>query len=173
MTTSTSNTLRGMNFFAGIYSQCIAIATQMKNNKSATPEIEMALDDFTVELLRKETTQSLFYAAGHLLSDRNLSELNKGDGRAQSLQDSLIIALSKIIINDVLGFTHVVVDANDDSAVTEGSTIEHRFTLIDKRYNKPAKKEFIEISDELRDEMSGANVEPGVGDNDCGDSCRI
>lgn len=162
-----------MNFFAGIYSQSIAMVTKMKNNQEATPEIEMALDDFSVESLRKETTQSLFYAAGHLLSDRNLSELNKGDGRAQSLQDALIIAFSKIITNDVLEFTCVVVDANDDSNVTEGSTIEHRFPLLDKRLKKQEKKETIEISDELRDEMSGANIVPGVGDNDCGDSCKI
>ena len=145
----------------------------MKNNQDATPEIEMALDDFTVESLRKETTQSIFYAAGHLLSDRNLSELNKGDGRAQSLQDALIIAFSKIITNDVLEFTRVVVDANDDSNVTEGSTIEHRFPLLDKRYKKPEVEEVVEISDELRDEMSGANVKPGKGDDDCGDSCRL
>lgn len=170
MTTSLNQSpLRAMNYFAGIYSGCISIATKMFNNEDGLPDIEIMMEDFAVEELKKESTQSLFYAASHVLSERNISELNKGDGRATTLQDALIVAFSKVIVNDTLIFTGL----SQEYCLTEGDAVEHTFPLTVKVEHRNVPKEVVEISDELRDEMSGAHVTPSAGDSDCGTACTI
>jgi hypothetical protein len=164
--------IRTMNFFAGINSRAIALATKLKNESDTdviTASVGLEVREFIEDALRKEKTDALFYAAGKLLNASSIKMVSNTDGRANTLQDAILLEFACLMTNDVMTFVY----QSDDDAMVESPIEEHAFTLVDKRAAKSVAADVDAISDELRDELSGANVEAGAGDNDCGDACKI
>jgi len=112
----------------------------------------------------------LFYAAGKLCPTLSI----KGHDSALSILDVIILSIATIMTNDTLSFLN-----EPNLSFEETSTSESISVVREKRSKavfKPV-KEMESISDELRDELSGANIVPGSitpEDNECkGGSCKL
>lgn len=157
--------IRALSLFPGIVSVLITDAQSAKN--ADTPIITAQDDIFekATNEIAKVDTKSVFYAAQKLIPTAELKPING----AKSLLDQIIYALATQLTNDVISFVGFV-----SASLPEVNCDDSVFSYRDKadRYT-PVTKKIEPISDELRDELSGANVKPGEGDDDCGDTCKV
>ena len=104
------------------------------------------------------------------LTGVTVEDANKG----KSVLDVMIEKLAAILVNDALTFTGL---AQQGLAIENGDAVFPRFDYREEQARKVNTAIAInqsELSDEMRDELSGKGVTPSAGDNDCqGGSCSI
>lgn len=156
--------LRFNNQFPGIYSKLIAAGQSMKNGgvfqSAITPNLEIEAQN----LLRKEPSESLFAAA----AKPEFAVMSAKFSDALSLQDVIINTASAILANDTAAFLNI----SDEWNVKENGRDSYSTYTPTKAFRAKC-GDGDNISDELRDELSGANVDASMADNDCGDSCKV
>ena len=160
-----SQSLRANNLFAGIISQAIAQIKRRDNAGDSTPiEIQTQVETFVQQAIANEPGSQVFYAAQKLIPT-----LTVNVGGATSILDAMIIAMARMITNDTLAFCGIEVaplpEFGTDNSVYAPRTERQKPTTAGAHDG--------DISDAMRDELSGANVVAGAGDNDCGDACKI
>lgn len=160
-----NTTFRASNLFGQAIISANAVAMSMKNQGAAPDSIKDAIFSDVLDSVSNNTVGHLFYAAGILIPTANLASLSD----SANLLDGIVDALSKIVANDVIRFcainTAVIKEATKAEGITEVRT--------DTKRKDATVTKMEPISDALRDELSGANVEAGADDNDCGDACKI
>lgn len=153
--------------FPGLTSMLIASAMGLKNkgitDKSITDSLLMEAQD----ALQLQETGYLFNASAKLIP---IMAIDNEQGK--SLLDVIIVSLSTIIVNDVIKFTGA------GSLLKEPENCANsKFKIKDKktrRINTAIAIDQSTMTDAQRDELSGAGVVAGEGDNDCsGGSCLI
>jgi hypothetical protein len=158
-------TFRASNLFGSAINSAVVLATQMKNKDINPEEIKAAIFEDVFASITNESTSHLFYAASKLMPTANLSGLPG----AANLLDGIANAMTQIVTNDVIRFCGI-----NCATIKELPNVKGVVDVREKKQRamvKPADN--MVISDELRDEMSGANITPGEADNDCGDACKI
>jgi hypothetical protein len=159
-------TFRASNLFPKSITTANTVAMQLKNKDASPDEIKGAIYESVLLSISEETVSDLFYAASKLLPTANMASLTGGE----NLIDSIVVSMAKIVTNDVIRFCGI------NTAVVKEVTKVAGFTEVRDKKKRPdatlARPD--DISDELRDELSGANVKAGKpGDDDCGDACKL
>ena len=160
----TTATLRFNNQFSGVYSKLIAVGQGMKNNGVFASAITPNLEIEAQTLLRKEPTENLFAAA----AKPELAVMSVKFSDALSLQDVIINTAAAILANDTAAFLKI----SDEWNVKENRRDSYSAYTPTKAF-RAKYGDGDDISDEMRDELSGANVDASMADNDCGDSCKV
>jgi hypothetical protein len=157
---------RAQNLAYGILSQAIETATVSKNKGDAPEGIANNVFLTACEHTRRLTVEQLFTAAARLFPNM---VPKAGDG-VFTLQDQIIQCLAVIITNDVLAFTlgkgvYFIEEA-------EVST-QHAMSLVDKSTPVTRASDMDGITDEMRDEISGANMtEEDIAKAKASDGCE-
>ena len=160
-----ATTIRALSLFPGIVSVLITEAKSLKNQDTPIIEAQDAIFESAVSKISNIDTKSVFYAMQKLAATTDITPING----AKSLLDQMIYTLATQVTNDVIRFVgYVSADLPEPSC--ENSIFSYK-EKASRTYAKPINE--TPISDELRDQLSGANIVPGEGDNDCGDACKI
>lgn len=157
---------RVQSLFPTTVSKAITIGQTSKNEGAPFPDIAQRILEATLENLSNEDSKSVGYAGFKVIPTLSIAPT----GNAITTLDLFIHAFSRIITNDVLEF----IGATKEDLIEELAVIDDgEFEVIEKTRRKKPVVEIDDISDELRDELSGKNIVPGEDDDDCGDNCKI
>jgi hypothetical protein len=163
---------RAQNLTYGILSQAIETATVSKNNGDTPESVANKVFRTACEGTRRLTVEQLFTAAARLFPNM----VPKAEDGVFTLQDQIIKCLALIITNDVLAFTlGKSVYFIEEAEVSA----QHAMPLVDKSTPITRASDMDGITDEMRDEMSGANmteedIAKAAASNECGGgACKI
>lgn len=158
---------RTYSLFPNVISQSITIGKSSLNSNDEKNQVADKIHAFAILSLSKESTPQIFKAACALCPTVNASDEN-----GSSILDIMINELSKIITNDTLSFIGLE-EMHLSESKNNSSTYEFRAKKEKVKLEQADVKD--EITDEMRDELSGANIDltDTSGINDCGDTCKI
>lgn len=157
--------------FSGITNSLIQMAMKAKNGDGFNGLSETLLAEAKEELSLLETGE-IFTAMSKTAPLTAVTQLNVDAGN--SILDVMIDTMATMLVNDVLAF----VGADGDMLIVDPADASNpTYQTRDKRKRKINTAVAVDqnsLSDELRDELSGAGVTAGAGDNDCsGGACAI
>lgn len=159
---------RAQSVFPVAVTKAITNGQTSKNSGDSFAVTAKKVKAGVLESLSNEDTKTIGYAGFKLIP--NISIVPIGDSK--TVIDLFINSFAILITNDVLMF----IGASESDLLDETDLVDGEYDVILKsRRSKPLPSDIGEISDELRDELSGKDVvASGDGsDNSCGDSCSI